>query len=442
MSYRVLKFGGSSITAEGFNTILNRTIQLLSNNHKVVIVLSAISGTTDSLFRIVEGEDNLINEVYDKQLKLCEELGVDYGSIEILLNSLIETIYSEDYSINKKAKIISYGEKMATHILSSWLNTKNINYKLMDAPIFMGTSATRQDVDSKQFCSNGELSCNGELVKQLLERYDVMVTQGFVVSTSDGGLSLLTRSGSDTSASLIASNLGPNAKLEIWTDVDGVYSADPNKIDGARLINTISYDVCQELSAMGSKVLHPYCIKPCHEVGVPIYVRNTYNSDCIGTMIVDMPKIENRIYTVSVQKKVTVFYVESMSMWNNYGFVTDIFKSFSNCEIDINIITTSQFCVTTTTSETDMNKLNFVERELKVKGYNVKFISNCHIVSVIADDIVRHHRNKNIMEILEIVSPNDLHITHFSSNGMSLSLVVNQTISHDLVNRLHNVLFS
>ena len=132
------------------------------------------------------------------------------------------------------------------------------------------------------------------------------------------------------------------------TDVDGIYSGDPRIISDVKLIKNISYDLSQELSAMGAKVLHPYSVKPCQEKNIPILIRNTFNNNSEYTTICSLSKLNdnqeyNNEYVITNHNNITVFEIKSLDMWNQYGFLYHIFGLFSKCHIDINIVITSQF---------------------------------------------------------------------------------------------------
>ena len=247
----------------------------------------------------------------------------------------------------------------------------------------------------------------------------------------------MSRGGSDTTGSLISSNINAS-KYQIWTDVNGLYSTDPNLIDNAIIIKSISYDAAQEVSAMGAEILHPYCIRPCSQKNIPIEIKNTYNLNQGFTTIEESCNIpDNTIYCITNQENVTVFKIESLDMWNNYGFVYDIFSKFKYYNVDVNIINTSQFDITTTTNDTDMNKLNLLKTELE-KQYNVNIVYNCDLVSIVGENIKKY---KNLNMIMNTVIKFDIKLTSYSSNDMTLSFVINNKDSKNLVKSLHDVIF-
>ena len=180
---------------------------------------------------------------------------------------------------------------------------------------------------------------------------------------------------------LIASSLLSD-RYEVWTDVNGVFTADPNKIDNAQIIKEINYEQAQELSAMGAKILHPFSILPCKEKNIPIIIKNTFSHNSNNTCIHNIKNKINKLYAITDQHNVCVLKITSLNMWNNYGFVYDIFKEFSLLNMDVNIITTSQFSITTTTNEKDMSKIIKLEKVLS-KKYNVEVFKDCSILSIV-----------------------------------------------------------
>ena len=243
---------------------------------------------------------------------------------------------------------------------------------------------------------------------------------------------LLSRGGSDTTATLVGNMLN-SKKVYIYTDVDGIYTTDPNIISDAEIITNLDYQMAQELSAMGAKVLHPYSIKPAEEKGIEIHIKNTFNSKSLGTIIGSIPS--EKIAVIN-QKNVNTFHIKSLNMWNNYGFVHDIFKDFSDLGIDVNIITTSQFVVSCTTDNNDIKKLMELYNKLS-KRYEVKLFQKSNMISVVGNKIAL---NNNFMEKLFLVTKNyQVHITHFSSNHLSISFIVENKDALQLNQDIHDI---
>ena len=191
--------------------------------------------------------------------------------------------------------------------------------------------------------------------------------------------------------------------------------------------------MAQELSAMGAKVLHPYSIKPAEEKEIEIHIKNTYNSNNPGTIISSTPS--EKIAVIN-QNNVNTFHIKSLNMWNNYGFVHDIFKDFSDLGIDVNIITTSQFVVSCTTDNNDIKKLMELYNKLS-KRYEVKLFQKSNMITVVGNKIAL---NNNFMEKLFLVAKNyKVHITHFSSNHLSISFIVENNDALPFNRDIHDI---
>ena len=310
-----------------------------------------------------------------------------------------------------------------------------MNNTLLNAHHFMKNKSPAMAIDVSSLIIKGEFYCDRTILDIFLKSGNVFVTQGFIASTSDMKYCILTRSGSNTSASLIA-NILDASRLEIWSDTNGLFTADPRKIENAKLIKDITYKMCQEASAVGTQMIHPYSIKPCSEKKIPIHIKNTFCPEEIGTVINCHDKEHmHKSYMISYQGNITVFKISSMDMWEGHGFVSDIFSVFGNEKIDVDIITTSQFSITTTTTEKIPFKLTNVSMTLS-KKYKVNVIKNCAVVSVITEQVSKnklvHEANKLISEI-----PEKIHMIHYGDNDMTLSYVVDEIHANKFMNILH-----
>lgn len=449
MEWIVLKFGGSSLCERGYNVILEQINNLQNNKHfevcglecscKIIIVLSAIQKTTNKLVRLSDGE-NIFEEIKQDHINICKQLEIPFDTINKLFTEL-EMEYNFilkklDNAYLSKINIISYGEIISTHILSLLLKKHNIAHNLINSQEIIFSENNHTAIDKNNLILKGKFCCNKQrLCNQI--KTNVAITQGFICSTKDNYTCLLSRGGSDTTASILATTMQAK-KLEIWTDVDGIYSADPNNVENAQIIPNINYDICQELSAMGAKVLHPYCVKPCQEMNIPIYIKNTFNSNSKLHTIInsDICNISDKIFCVTNQKNITVFCIKSLNMWNDYGFVSDIFNIFSCLGIDINIIITSQFSISCTTNESSLEKINSAKETL-CKKYEIKLYINCNIISLVGNNIIQNKKIHESHELINKIPKDNIYIIHYSDNNLSLSYVVNNSISDKLVSMFH-----
>ena len=350
-----------------------------------------------------------------------------FESIDFIKN-LKERSWNLD---NDKIEIIAMGEFFTTNILNDYLNKDDIKSNFVSS--FEVINSNEQN--NSTFYNKGQFTVNSKILLENLATNQVLVVPGFSGLSSDGKPCLLGRGGSDTSGSIIAASVNAR-EYQIWTDVDGIYSSDPRKIKDAFLIKNIGYSQAQEVAAMGAKVIHPFCILPCAQKNVPILIKNTFRPDNECTVINNQPNLsKNKLIGITIQPNITVFKITSINMWNNYGFVYHIFSIFKKYNVDVNIINTSQFNITTTTEDTCLNNLLKVKKCLE-EDYSVEMITNNSILSVIGEDI---HQYKNIGTLFEITQKYDILLTSYSSNDMTLSWVIKGR-ENELANELHQVI--
>ena len=426
---KVIKFGGTSQSLIGYSQLLNIISNTLKCKDKLIIVLSAVSGVTTLLEKFTQTLDfTNINEVILKNKNFINELNKNYECL-INLDEIFNNLYTNcnKYELNSsnhlKATIIGYGEVMSTNIFYNLVSAvkPNDSIKLLNSYDFIESKT-----ESSKLYPSTEFICSKSIFN-LINDNQIFITQGFIASTPSKQPILLGRGGSDTTGALIA-NTVEAIEYEVWTDVDGIYSADPRIIVKPILIKEINYDVIQEMAGMGAKVMHPFSILPCQQKNIPIVIKNTFNvSSDICTYIKNS---KQNVFSVTSQKNVTLFKITSLSMWNSYGFVYDIFKIFSDKKVNVNIITTSQFTISTTTDEKDMSILNDLYEDLK-ESYEVEMIKERSIVSIVSNklnDII------NKIDITEF----EKDIIHFSSNNLTISFVIDENKTEDIIKLLHN----
>ena len=455
LPFIIIKLGGSSQCKEGYNALINYiNDEYITNIHKsnIVLVLSAPSKVTNLLDLYTKTKDVIyIHNVDDICTDLLDSLYTELNDIngikkqnilskyKIEMDKLDKLIseYTNLDDIRKRAEIIGFGEKLSTTIFTNYLSEfpgalEKLNIQELNSYDFIKSNKeTYKLYPTVEFCGD-----NNIFLKKCFEKIDtldkdkdnIFITQGFIGSSPLGEPLLLGRGGSDTTGALIA-NMVDAEKYEVWTDVEGIYSADPRITNKYKLIKNISYDLVQELAAMGAKVMHPLSIIPCQVKSIPIYVKSTFNLDGNFT------KIHSEDFNdvcIAIQKDVSVFHIKSMNMWNSYGFVNDIFRRFSQNQVDVNIITTSQFSISTTTNEVNVYVLKDLEQELS-KDYETTLVQKCVIVSFISNNI------RNIMNKLNFESLNT-EIIHIGSNNLSINIVLKEKSDFELKEIIENIL--
>jgi len=429
---KVIKFGGTSQSLIGYEQLINIISNVLKGTDKLIIVLSAVSGITNLLEKYVNTRDlKYFEEVMQKNQNFINELNNKYNikiNLDGIFNNLL--INCDQYLLSQnnnhlKAKIIGYGEVISTNIfynLITLLKLDNSNsIKLLNSYDFI-----QSKTESSKLYPATEFICSSSIFKYINDN-QVFITQGFIASTPTNESVLLGRGGSDTTGALIANTVDAT-EYEVWTDVDGIYSADPRIIKDAILIKEINYDVIQEMAGMGAKVMHPFSILPCQQKNIPLVIKNTFNSS--SEKCTYIKNSNDSVFSIASQKNVTLFKITSLSMWNSYGFVYDIFKIFSDKKVNVNIITTSQFTISTTTDEKDIEILNDLYEDLK-ESYEVEMIKGRSVVSIVSNKLNDIINKINITEF-------EKDIIHFSSNNLTISFVIDETKTEEIIKLLHD----
>jgi diaminopimelate decarboxylase/aspartate kinase len=268
----------------------------------------------------------------------------------------------------------------------------------------------------------------------------VYLTQGFVASDAQGDTVLLGRGGSDTSGSYLAAKLGAQ-RLEIWTDVPGMFTANPRTVTGARLLRSLDYDEAQEVASSGAKVLHPRCILPAKQYAIPLTVHATQMPDLEGTEITSTGGDgAARVKAVCVKKGITLVAMETLGMWHEVGFLADAFAIFKDHGLSVDLVSTSETSVTVTldpaVNTLEPRALQRLVADL-TRICRVEVIGPCAAVSLVGRNIraVLHR----LGEALELFEEQKIYLVTQAANDLNLTFVVNEEQGDRLVRRLHDL---
>jgi aspartate kinase len=431
----VQKYGGSSITKVGFEVIKKQ----IQKKNKLIIVLSALTSTTNKLIQFTETyKIKIIEEIIENHKKFIFELGLKDDCLNILFNDLlsISNLLILDYNNKKlKSSVIGFGEYLSTEILHNYLDEK---YFLADAREFIKTNEVHNAIFMTSI-----FYCDAEIIKKIIENNSIIIVQGFNGCSKDNKHAIMSRGGSDTTSALVANAIDAD-RLEIWTDVNGIYNADPRLITDAKLIENVDYTITKEITAIGTKVLHPYCIAPCEEKNIPIIIKNTYNNNLINTIINNK---KNNNYKLLIKKDSNTFFkICSINMWNHSGFVADIFQIFSKHKINIDLISTSEFNITCNTGDYLLDKtIENIENELS-KKYNITIHKNCSIISLLCNDILKsdcfNQTFSNFIKKIDGDLYNSILMSHISSNHLTISFVITEDKSIEFYTKFYLKIFN
>lgn len=327
----VMKFGGTSVA--NFEAI-TRTISIVESKlaSRPVVVVSALSKVTDLLYRIADAASakdaketagllgqlrmrhiNLAAELLEQSPSLKENAIGRVNEICDALDGIANAVCAlGELSDRNKAIIISNGELLSSTVICFAMNAKGIRTNFIDARQMMITSNDylKGEPIEEEICARVP-----EMVEKAYHGADAVITQGFIGSNLDGEQTVLGRGGSDYSASLIGMAIGAE-QIEIWTDVDGVRTADPRKVQNTLSLERISFEEAAEMAHFGAKVLHPLTIEPAVKKSIPIYVLNSMNPSGKGTAILRNELIEDGVKSVSFKESIRVINIFSMKMIN------------------------------------------------------------------------------------------------------------------------------
>lgn len=449
----VLKFGGTSVsTPERWQTIRDLVRRHQSEGLRPVVVHSAVatvSNRLDEMLRTAPGNpiDAPIAELKALHLALAKGLGVDGESLLRENFAELEQLLAGVHLIGEvtpriQARVMALGELMATRLGAAYLATQGLEPLWLDARQVLTSLDPPTANERTRYLA---ASCDFQPDEALRARFDdvagVVLTQGFIASNSKGETVLLGRGGSDTSAAYFAAKLGASA-LEIWTDVPGMFSANPKVVPGARLLRQLSYEEAQEIASTGGSVLHPRCISPCRRENIPLHVLCTTQPELDGTRISSQAGSDApRVKAISGRSRITLVSMETLGMWHEVGFLADAFRCFSDLGLSIDLVSTSESNVTVTldagANPIDAALLGQLEHRLS-RLCRVRIIQGAEVVSVVGRRIraVLHE----IGPALEAFQEHRIHLVSQSASDLNLSFVVEEGQANRLIQKLHATL--
>ena len=446
----VMKFGGTSVA--NFEAI-TRTIFIIGGrlDQKPVVVVSALSKVTDLLYKISEAAASknlsetkeLLGQLRQRHLDLASELLAQSMLKDEALervNELCDSLEGlamavcslGELSERNKAVIISTGEYLSSTIISYAMNAKGIRTKWVDARTMMITSNSylkgEPDMDAISAKVPG-------IVAEAYEGMDAIITQGFVGVTSEGRPTVLGRGGSDYSASLIGMAVDAE-KIEIWTDVDGVRTADPRYVPNTKSLEQISFEEAAEMAHFGAKVLHPLTIEPAVKKNIPIYVLNSMNPSGKGTAILRNELIEDGVKSVSFKENIRVINIFSTKMINTSGFLRRVFEIFSESKVSVDLISTSEANISVTVDASQ--NIDAVVAELS-EFADVIVDDDKSQVSVIGKNIVK--LNGMLKKTFAPLKKCNVYMISQGASFVNISFVVDREELVEVVQSLHHHLF-
>jgi aspartate kinase len=434
----ILKFGGTSVgTAERMKDL----VQLISSPEKKIVVLSAMSGTTNALVEICNAlykkENDNANELINKlESTYVNEVDQLFSSPEFKTkgNDLIKNHFNylrsftlDMFTVNEEKAILAQGELLSTALFYFHLQEINIPSALLPALNFM-----RIDENDEPQLTYIEKNLEAELNKY--PTINLFITQGYICRNAFGEIDNLKRGGSDYTASIIGAAIKAN-EVQIWTDIDGMHNNDPRIVSKTHPIHELSFDEAAELAYFGAKILHPTCILPAQKRNIPVLLKNTMQPDAKGTCISNINAAEG-LKAVAAKDGICAINIKSDRMLLAHGFLRAVFEIFERYKTSIDMITTSEIAVSLTID--NMKHLKEITKELE-EFAKVEIEQEQTIICIVGN--LPKNKAGYGFKVLESLKDIPLRMVSYGGSSNNISVLVNSIHKKDALVALNKGLF-
>ena len=436
---KVMKFGGTSV---GSPERMKGVASLVTESGEpTFIVLSAMSGTTNSLVEISdylykknpEGANEVINNLEKKYMQHVEDL---YSTEEMKKTTreflqgefnYLRSFTKDLFTSFEEKSIVAQGEMMSTNMVVNYLKEQGVKAVLLSALDFMRTDKNAEP--DPQYIKE-KLAA----IMEQNEGYQIYITQGFICRNAYGEIDNLQRGGSDYTASLIGAAL-PADEIQIWTDIDGMHNNDPRVVEHTEAVRQLNFEEAAELAYFGAKILHPTCVQPAKYAGIPVRLKNTMDPKADGT-IIDNVIVRGKIKAVAAKDNITAIKIKSSRMLLATGFLRKVFEIFESYQTPIDMIATSEVGVSMRI-DNDAH-LNDIVNELKKYG-TVTVDSDMCIICVVGDldwsnvgfETIATDAMKNI----------PVRMISYGGSNYNISFLIKEKDKKQALQNLSNVLF-
>ena len=436
---KVMKFGGTSV---GSPERMKGVASLVTESGEpTFIVLSAMSGTTNSLVEISdylykknpEGANEVINNLEKKYMQHVEDL---YSTEEMKQTTreflqgefnYLRSFTKDLFTSFEEKSIVAQGEMMSTNMVVNYLKEQGVKAVLLNALDFMRTDKNAEP--DPQYIKE-KLAA----IMEQNEGYQIYITQGFICRNAYGEIDNLQRGGSDYTASLIGAAL-PADEIQIWTDIDGMHNNDPRVVEHTEAVRQLNFEEAAELAYFGAKILHPTCVQPAKYAGIPVRLKNTMDPKADGT-IIDNVIVRGKIKAVAAKDNITAIKIKSSRMLLATGFLRKVFEIFESYQTPIDMIATSEVGVSMSI-DNDAH-LNDIVNELKKYG-TVTVDSDMCIICVVGDldwsnvgfETIATDAMKNI----------PVRMISYGGSNYNISFLIKEKDKKQALQNLSNVLF-
>jgi len=435
---KILKFGGTSV---GSPERMKKLLDIIDPSEEQIVVLSAVSGTTNSLVEIsakLLKEDkqtalDLINALHQKYNEFVVELLADQKFLEQgreVVNyhfGFLETLANDIFTPIEEKVVLAQGELLSTTLYHIYLKSIGVPSILLPALDFM-----KIDEDNEP-----DIPFTTEHLTPILEQHKdnkLFITQGFICRNSFGEVDNLRRGGSDYTASLLGAAIMAE-EVQIWTDIDGMHNNDPRIVKGTKPIAQLSFDEAAELAYFGAKILHPQSVFPAQKYKIPVRLLNTMEPQAGGTLISSESE-KGKIKSIAAKDGITAIKIQSSRMLLAYGFLRKVFEIFERYKTPIDMITTSEVAVSVTVDYLD--NLDKIIEELHAFG-SVEVDKDQSIVCVVGDFSAEKHGYA--ARVLDSIKHIPVRMISYGGSNYNISLLINTADKTEALKSLHGRIF-
>ena len=448
----VLKFGGTSVSKRTRWDNIGKLAAARAREFdaRVLVVVSALSGVTNELTAIADGAADSAERVArldarHREFVLQLDLDADavLGERLAALHALLADPRAATRTLDWQAEVLGQGELLSSTIGAAYLRSQGLDIGWMDARDWLDALPPQpnQSAWSQRLSVNCRWQGSADWrVHFASQPTRLLITQGFIARHQDGGTAILGRGGSDTSAAYFGALLGAR-RVEIWTDVPGMFSANPREVPDARLLTRLDYYEAQEIATTGAKVLHPRSLRPCRNAGVPMAILDTERPHLPGTSIDDAAAPVPGVKAISRRNGIVLVSMEGIGMWQQVGFLADVFALFKQHGLSVDLIGSAETNVTVSLDPSE----NLISTDVLARlsadlaqVCRVKVIAPCAAITLVGRGM-RSLLHK-LQDVWAMFGRENVHLISQSSNDLNLTFVVDEAAADGMLPKLHEAL--
>jgi len=438
---KVLKFGGTSV---GSAKRMKQVADIILNGEQKIVVLSAVSGTTNSLVAIGDSlskDDKtaariLIETLEASYVTLIDDLyeAKEYKvkAIEMIKEhfNFMKSFAVKVYNIFQERTLLAQGELMSTKLFNFFLEERGVKSALLPALEFMRINRDEEpDMDY----------IREHIAKELAKKQgvDIYITQGFICRNSFGEVDNLKRGGSDYTASLIGNAVAAD-EIQIWTDISGMHNNDPRVVEQTKPVAKLNFEEAAELAYFGAKILHPQSIRPASMANIPVKLLNTMDPSAAGTTIADYPdSLGDTVKAIAAKDGLVAIKIKSARMLLAYGFLRSVFEVFERFKTPIDMITTSEVAVSLT-----IDKLDHLDEIIdELEGFGTVEIDRKQAIVCIVGNMIAHEEGI-AQKIFTALSTIPLRMISYGGSRHNISILIDESYKNKALTVLNDGLFT